>query len=84
MKQITYKIDEAPNSAENDNNRIIEQGLVDFNDRALGERGSNFSIYAMDNANTIGGLIITKCSDAFYIQTLWLHDNYQKKVLALN
>ena len=79
---ISYKISANKDSKESTENLILKQGLRDFNHNILGESGSHFRIVASDNNEVVGGLIIERCSDAFYIKTLWVNENYRKAGIA--
>ena len=79
---ISYKISANKDSKESTEDLILKQGLRDFNHNVLGESGSHFRIVASDNNEVVGGLIIERCSDAFYIKTLWVSENYRKTGIA--
>lgn len=79
---VSYKISANKDSKESTEDLILKQGLRDFNHNALGESGSHFRIIASDNNEVVGGLIIERCSDAFYIKTLWVNENYRKAGIA--
>ena len=79
---ISYKISDNKDSKGSTEDLILNQGLRDFNHNILGEGGSHFRIVASDNNEVVGGLIIERCSDAFYIKTLWVNENYRKVGIA--
>ena len=79
---ISYKISVNQDSKESTEDLILKQGLRDFNHNILGESGSHFRIVSTDNSEVVGGLIIERCSDAFYIKTLWVNENYRKARIA--
>ena len=79
---ISYKISDNKDSKGSTEDLILNQGLRDFNHNILGEGGSHFRIVASDNNEVVGGLIIERCSDAFYIKTLWVNENYRKDGIA--
>lgn len=79
---ISYKISANKNSKESAEDIILKQGLRDFNHSIFGESGSHFRIVATDNSEVIGGLIIEKCSDAFFIKTLWVSESHRKAGIA--
>lgn len=82
MSELKFEIKDNPDSQENKEDLILKQGLRDFNHSILGESGSHFRIIASDNNEVVGGLIIERCSDAFYIKTLWVNENYRKTGIA--
>lgn len=79
MIDILYMMVDNPKSEERSEEKTLKRGLRDYNYEQLGERGAHFSIIAKNNELVIGGLIIEKCSDAFYIKTLWVHDSFKKQ-----
>ena len=82
MSELKYGIKDNPDSQENTEDLTLKQGLRDFNHNMLGESGSLFRIVATYNNEVVGGLIIERCSDAFYIKTLWVNENYRKAGIA--
>lgn len=82
MSELKFEIKNNPDSQENQEDLILKQGLRDFNHNILGESGSHFRIVASDNNEVVAGLIIERCSDAFYIKTLWVNENYRKSGIA--
>ena len=82
MSELKFEIKDNPSSKENTEDLILKQGLRDFNKNILGESGSHFRIVVTDNSEVVGGLIIEKCSDAFYIKTLWVSESHRKAGIA--
>ncbi len=78
MNKLKFEIKDNPSSKESTEDLILKQGLRDFNKNILGESGSHFRIVVTDISEVVGGLIIEKCSDAFYIKTLWVSESYRK------
>ena len=82
MRELKFEIKNNPSSQKSTEDIILKQGLRGFNQNILGESGSHFRIVATDNGDVVGGLIIEKCSDAFYIKTLWVNESYRKAGIA--
>lgn len=76
---ITYSTQDYPKTQEPEENAVLKQGLSRFNARILEKHGTCFSIFAMDHAETIGGLIGERCGDTVYLKTLWVHDDCRRQ-----
>jgi N-acetylglutamate synthase-like GNAT family acetyltransferase len=76
MSLIDYIIDNDPN-AEND--KIIRDGIINFNSQILKEKAAHFSIFAKENNQVIAGALIWEHSDALYIDVLWCDEGYRNK-----
>ncbi len=81
-QHIKFVIKDNSTAIESPKDLIVKQGLKDFNRQILCESGSRFSIIATDNDAVIGGVITEKCSDAFYVKFLWVHESYRKAGIA--
>lgn len=76
MSDIEYIIDNNPSAF---NDKIIRDGLINFNSLTLNEKGSHFSIFVKDSSDIIGGALIWEHSDALYIDVLWCSEHYRKR-----
>lgn len=62
---------------------ILRKGIVDFNASCIHEKASQFCVFARDEKNTIiGGASVWQHSDAFYIDILWIEENFRKKSIG--
>jgi len=55
MNPIEYILDNNPSAS---NDKIIRNGIVNFNSEMINERAMHFSIFAKNNAQIIGGALI--------------------------
>ena len=76
MSNIAYIIDYNP-KAEDD--KIIRNGIVAFNNAIIKEQATHFSIFAKNNDTVIGGALIWQHSDALYIDVIWVEEYHRKK-----
>lgn len=75
MITIEYTIENNPTAAEN---KVIRDGVVDFNKQRINETATAFSIFAKNGDQIIGGALIVEISDALYIDELWCDEKYRK------
>lgn len=59
--------------------KIIRDGVIDFNKQSINEKATHLSVFAKDGAQIIGGALIWEVSDALYIDELWCHESYRKQ-----
>ncbi|MFC7782801.1 GNAT family N-acetyltransferase [Legionella taurinensis] len=77
MSTVNILVDNNPSD---ESNARLRNGIVDFNAKYLHEKASPFSIFAQNNKNEIiGGATIWEHSDAFYIDILWVEENYREQ-----
>lgn len=76
MTDIEYFIDNAPSASDD---KIIRDGIVNFNAQIINENATHFSVFAKEHHKIIGGALIWEHSDALYIDVLWCNENYRKK-----
>lgn len=76
MSSIEYFIENNPNASDD---KVIRDGIVDFNAKIIKEKSSHFSVFAKDGAQIIGGALIWEHSDALYIDVLWCNEKYRKQ-----
>lgn len=76
MSVIDYFIDNNPGAS---SDKVIREGIVNFNNLTLNEKATHFSIYVKDKGQIIGGALIWEHSDALYIDVLWCSANYRKQ-----
>ncbi|HCJ1109624.1 TPA: GNAT family N-acetyltransferase [Legionella pneumophila] len=76
MSTFEYVIDNNPSASDD---KIIRDGIVNFNSRTINEKATHFSIFAKDGSQIIGGALIWEHSDALYIDVLWCDEHYRKK-----
>ncbi|MGE3319480.1 MAG: GNAT family N-acetyltransferase [Candidatus Berkiella sp.] len=76
MDTIEYTIDQNPKP---EDDKILREGIVNFNKEVIKEKATHFSIFAKNNSQVVGGALVWEHSDALYIDVLWLHKNYRKK-----
>lgn len=76
MNTVEYIIENNPNSSDD---KVIRDGIVNFNSQVINEKATHFSIFAKNNGKIIGGALIWEHSDALYIDVLWCVENYRKK-----
>jgi ribosomal protein S18 acetylase RimI-like enzyme len=75
MSNIEYSIENTPDASDD---KVIRNGIVDFNSKIIKEKSSHFSLFAKDGAQIIGGALIWEHSDALYIDVLWCNEQYRK------
>lgn len=76
MNSIEYSIE---NTTDASDDKVIRNGIVDFNAQIIKEKSSHFSAFAKDGAQIIGGALIWEHSDALYIDVLWCNEQYRKQ-----
>lgn len=76
MSNIQYSIENSPDASDD---KVIRNGIVDFNAQIIREKSSHFSVFAKDGAQIIGGALIWEHSDALYIDVLWCNEQYRKQ-----
>ncbi len=76
MSTFEYVIDNSPSASDD---KIIRDGIVNFNSQTINEKASHFSIIAKDGSQIKGGALIWEHSDALYIDVLWCNENYRNK-----
>ncbi|CZG38655.1 trans-aconitate 2-methyltransferase [Legionella pneumophila] len=79
MKNIEYHIENNPSSQDD---QIVIQGITDYNNSIHNDPVSHHSIYAKSNDDIIGGALIYQHSDAVYIDTLWVKEDYRRQGIA--
>lgn len=59
-------------------NKIIHEGLVQFNKPFLGDKPECFTVLAKDKGdNTIGGAIVYAHPKSVYVDMLWVSENHR-------
>ncbi|MBA3535020.1 MAG: GNAT family N-acetyltransferase [Tatlockia sp.] len=76
MNTVEYTIENNPNSSDE---KVIRDGIVNFNSQVINEKAKHFSIFAKDKGKIIGGALIRAHSDALYIDVLWCVEKYRSK-----
>jgi len=76
MNTFEYVIDDSPSASED---KIIRDGIVNFNSQTINEKATHFSVFAKDASQIIGGALIWEHSDALYIDVLWCDEHYRQK-----
>ncbi len=76
MSNIQYSIENTPDASDD---KVIRNGIVDFNAKIIKEKSSHFSLFAKDGDQIIGGALIWEHSDALYIDVLWCNEQYRKQ-----
>ena len=76
MSNIQYSIENTPDASDD---KVIRNGIVDFNAKIIKEKSSHFSVFAKDGDQIIGGALIWEHSDALYIDVLWCNEQYRKQ-----
>lgn len=76
MDAFEYLIDNKPNASDD---KIIREGIVNFNSRIINEKATHFSVFAKKEGQIVGGALIWEHSDALYIDVLWCDKNYRRK-----
>ncbi|MCS5711927.1 GNAT family N-acetyltransferase [Candidatus Berkiella aquae] len=75
MSTITYILDSNPTT---EDDKILRDGIVNFNREVVKEKATHFSIFAKDSNNIIGGALVWEHSDALYLDVLWCDENNRK------
>lgn len=55
MSNIQYSIENTPDASDD---KVIRNGIVDFNAKIIKEKSSHFSLFAKDGDQIIGGALI--------------------------
>lgn len=76
MSNIEYSVEKNPTATDD---KVIREGIVDFNSKTLNERATHFSVFAKDGPKIIGGALIWEHIDTLYIEVLWCNEKYRKK-----
>lgn len=76
MSVVEYIIDNNPGASED---KIIRDGIVNFNSQFTNEKAKHFSIFAKNGLEIIGGAIIREHSDALYIDVLWCSEDCREQ-----
>jgi GNAT superfamily N-acetyltransferase len=76
MSTLEFIIDNSPSASDD---KIIRDGIINFNSQIINEQATHFSVFAKDNNQIIGGALIWEHSDALYIDVLWCDVRYRKK-----
>lgn len=76
MNSIEYSIENNPDTSDD---KVIRDGILDFNGHIINEQATHFSLFAKDGAQIIGGALIWEHSDALYIDVLWCNEKYRKQ-----
>lgn len=76
MDTIEYAIDQNPKP---EDDKVLREGIINFNAGVIKEKATHFNVYAKENNQIVGGALVWEHSDAFYIDVLWLNENYRKK-----
>ncbi|MBA2652999.1 MAG: GNAT family N-acetyltransferase [Tatlockia sp.] len=76
MSTYDYIVDNNPCTSDD---KIIRDGIVNFNRRITTTKATHFSVFAKKGAQIIGGALIWEQCDALYIDVLWCDENYRKK-----
>ena len=58
-------------------NKVLREGIISFNEPFLGSKPESFSVYANDNNRIIGGAIVYAHTKSIYIDILWVDNNYR-------
>ncbi|HAU0262625.1 TPA: GNAT family N-acetyltransferase [Legionella pneumophila] len=76
MSRFEYVINTSPCASDD---KIIRDGIVNFNNQTINEKATHFSVLAKDGNQIIGGALVWEHSDALYIDVLWCDENHRKK-----
>jgi N-acetylglutamate synthase-like GNAT family acetyltransferase len=76
MSNIKYSVENNPPATDD---KVLRNGIVDFNSQIINEKATHFSVFAKDGPKVIGGALIWQHSDALYIDVLWCNEKYRKK-----
>lgn len=79
MKDIEFKLESNPKK---EDDQIVIQGITDYNNSIHNDPVSHHSIYAKSQDEIIGGALIYQHSDAVYIDSLWVKENYRRRGIA--
>ena len=70
-------IDYTPSQADN---AIVREGIIAFNEKIIGERDKEFSIFLKnDSGKVFGGIQAFLDSESIYIDVLWVETSLQKQ-----
>lgn len=70
-------VDYDPSQADN---AVVSEGIIAWNERILGERDKEFSIFLKDESGKVcGGLQAFLDTESIYIDTLWIEEAKQKQ-----
>lgn len=69
-------VDYAPSEADN---ALVREGIIAYNEKIIGERDKEFSIFLKNDVGKIvGGMQNFLDSESIYIDILWVEENIQK------
>ncbi|HAT8176255.1 TPA: GNAT family N-acetyltransferase [Legionella pneumophila] len=57
--------------------KIIRDGIVNFNAPFTGTKPERYSIYVKDNEDIIGGAIVYAHKSSIYVDVLWIKEEYR-------
>jgi len=70
---VDYKPSEADNA-------VVSEGILAFNEKILGQRDKEFSIFLKDESGKVfGGIQVFLDTESIYIDTLWVEESLQKQ-----
>lgn len=75
MHDLTFEIKDNPNL---DEQSIIRDGIVGFNQSIINDKPSCFNIFVKVNDKVIGGSIVYQHIDALYIDVIWCMEEYRR------
>ena len=58
-------------------NKVVREGIISFNEPFIGSKPKRFSVYAKDKNQIIGGAIVYAHTTSIYIDVLWVDNNYR-------
>jgi ribosomal protein S18 acetylase RimI-like enzyme len=66
-----------------DQNKVIIDGIINFNAYFIGSKPDRFSIYIKDERNIIiGGFIAYAHPKSIYVDSLWISEEYRRQGLG--
>ncbi len=70
-------VDYAPSEADN---AVVREGIIASNEKIIGERDKEFSIFLKnDSGKVFGGIQVFMDTEAAYIDILWIEEGLQKQ-----
>lgn len=76
IDKLEFETDNTPSDIKDN---IIRDGINDFNNKLHNDPVSHHSIYAKINGDIIGGALIYQHSDAIYIDSLWVDEQFRNQ-----
>ncbi|MFW2570014.1 GNAT family N-acetyltransferase [Legionella sp. 29fVS95] len=58
-------------------NKVVREGIISFNEPFIGSKPKRFSVYAKDKNQIIGGAIVYAHTTSIYIDVLWVDNHYR-------